>query len=201
MNEAILGPLLVVAGYLCGSIPFGVLLTRLFLGVDVRTVGSGNIGATNVARAGGKKVAIPVFILDVAKAVVPILVARRLLAGAPNGEIWTMAVAVAALSGHVFPVWLGFNGGKGVATGLGVFFVLEPIAAIAGFAVWVGVYLTVKVSSVGSLGGTAVCAITVFILHGARSPMSWAGLIIAAIIFYRHRENIRRLITGEEGKV
>jgi glycerol-3-phosphate acyltransferase PlsY len=201
MNEAILGPLLVVAGYLCGSIPFGVILTRIFVGVDVRTVGSGNIGATNVARAGGKKVAIPVFILDVAKAIVPILVARRLLAGAPNGEIWTMAVAVAALCGHVFPVWLGFDGGKGVATGFGVFFVLEPIAAIAGLAVWVGVYLTVKVSSVGSLGGTAVCAISVFILHGARSPMSWAGLIIAAIIFYRHRENIRRLITGEEKKV
>jgi glycerol-3-phosphate acyltransferase PlsY len=105
------------------------------------------------------------------------------------------------LRAHVFPVWLGFSGGKGVATGVGVFFVLEPIAAIAGFAVWVGVYLTVKVSSVGSLGGTAVCAITVFILHGARSPVSWAGLVIAAIIFYRHAENIRRLITGEEKKV
>jgi len=201
MNESTLGVLLVVAGYLSGSIPFGVIVTRLFLGVDVRKVGSGNIGATNVARAGGKKVAIPVFILDVVKAVVPILVARRVMAGQPNAELWTTIVAVAALSGHVFPVWLGFNGGKGVATGLGVFFVLEPVAAIAGFAVWIGVYLTVKVSSVGSLGGTAVCAITVFILHGARAPMSWAGLAIAAIIFYRHKENIRRLVTGEETKV
>ena len=91
-------------------------------------------------------------------------------------------IAVAALSGHVFPVWLGFNGGKGVATGLGVFFVLEPIAAVAGFAVWIGIYLTIKISSIGSLGGTAVCAITVFILHGCRSPMSWAGLIIAAAV-------------------
>lgn len=201
MSESVLGPVLVVAGYLAGSIPFGVILTRLIVGVDVRTVGSGNIGATNVARAGGRKVAIPVFILDVVKAVVPILVARRLLAGQPNGELWTMMVAVAALAGHVFPVWLGFNGGKGVATGLGVFTVLEPWAAIAGFAVWIGVYLTVKVSSIGSLGGTAVCAITVFILHGAKSPMSWAGLAIAAIIFYRHKENIRRLVTGEETKV
>jgi glycerol-3-phosphate acyltransferase PlsY len=201
MNENLLGALLTVAGYLCGSIPFGVILTRLFVGVDVRSVGSGNIGATNVARAGGRKVAIPVFILDVAKAVVPILVTRRLLAGQPNGELWTMAVAVAALSGHVFPVWLGFNGGKGVATGLGVFFVLEPIAAVAGFAVWVGIYLTIKISSIGSLGGTAVCAITVFILHGGRSPISWAGFVIGAIIFYRHKENIRRLVTGEEKKV
>jgi len=201
MNASIFGALLVVAGYLCGSIPFGVILTRLLVGVDVRTVGSGNIGATNVARAGGKKVAIPVFILDVVKAVVPILVARRLLAGEPNGELWTTGVAVAALSGHVFPVWLGFNGGKGVATGLGVFFVLEPWAAIAGFATWIGVYLTIKVSSIGSLGGTAVCAIAVFILHGGRSPISWAGLVIAAIIFYRHKENIRRLVTGEEKKV
>ncbi len=201
MNDSMLGALLVAAGYLCGSIPFGVVLTRLFLGVDVRKVGSGNIGATNVARAGGKKIAIPVFILDVVKAVAPILVARHLMAGRENGEIWTTLVAVAALSGHVFPVWLGFNGGKGVATGLGVFFVLEPIAAIAGFSVWIGIYLTIKISSIGSLGGTAVCAITVFILHGARNPISWAGLVIAAIIFYRHKENIRRLITGEETKV
>jgi glycerol-3-phosphate acyltransferase PlsY len=201
MNENLLGGLLTVAGYLSGSIPFGVILTRLLVGVDVRTVGSGNIGATNVARAGGKKVAIPVFILDVVKAVVPILVAKRLLAGLPNGELWTMAVAVAALCGHVFPVWLGFNGGKGVATGVGVFFVLEPIAAIAGLAVWIGVYLTVKISSIGSLGGTAVCALTVLILHGMGSPMTWAGFVIAAIIFYRHKENIRRLVTGEEKKV
>jgi glycerol-3-phosphate acyltransferase PlsY len=201
MNENLLGGLLTVAGYLSGSIPFGVILTRLLVGVDVRTVGSGNIGATNVARAGGKKVAIPVFILDVVKAVVPILVAKRLLAGLPNGELWTMAVAVAALCGHVFPVWLGFNGGKGVATGVGVFFVLEPIAAVAGLAVWIGVYLTVKISSIGSLGGTAVCALTVLILHGMGSPMTWAGFVIAAIIFYRHKENIRRLVTGEEKKV
>jgi glycerol-3-phosphate acyltransferase PlsY len=201
MSESILGPLLVAAGYLSGSIPFGVILTKLFVGVDVRKVGSGNIGATNVARAGGKKVAIPVFILDVVKAVVPVLVAQRLLAGMPGEVLWSSAVGAAALSGHVFPVWLGFNGGKGVATGLGVFAVLEPWAAIAGFSVWIGVYLTVKISSIGSLGGTAVCAITVFILHGARSPMSWAGLVIAAIIFYRHKENIRRLLTGEEKKV
>ena len=79
--------------------------------------------------------------------------------------------------------------------------VLEPWASIAGLSVWIGVYLTVKISSIGSLGGTAVCAITVFILHGARSPMSWAGLVIAAIIFYRHKENIRRPHTGEERKV
>jgi glycerol-3-phosphate acyltransferase PlsY len=201
MNAQTLGPLLVVAGYLCGSIPFGVILTKLFVGVDVRTVGSGNIGATNVARAGGKKVAIPVFVLDVVKAVVPIFVARKLLAGMPSEELWSSSVGAAALAGHVFPVWLGFDGGKGVATGLGVFAVLEPWAAIAGFSVWVGVYLTVKISSIGSLGGTAVCAITVFILHGARAPMSWAGLVIAAIIFYRHKENIRRLVTGEEKKV
>lgn len=201
MNDLLLPLLLVAAGYLAGSIPFGVILTRLFVGVDIRKVGSGNIGATNVARAGGRKVAIPVFVLDVVKAVIPILVARKLLAGRPDAELWSTIVAVAALVGHVFPVWLGFNGGKGVATGVGVFFVLEPWAAIAGLAVWVGVYLTVKISSIGSLGGTTVCAITVFILHGAESPMSWAGLAIAAIIFYRHKENIRRLLTGEEKKV
>lgn len=201
MNDTLFGALLVAAGYLSGSIPFGVVLTRLFVGVDVRSVGSGNIGATNVARAGGKGLAIAVFVLDVAKAVVPILVARRLLAGRADAELWTMAVALAAFCGHVFPVWLGFKGGKGVATGLGVFFVLSPWAAIAGFATWVGVYLTIHVSSIGSLAGTAVCAGTVLVFNGAQSPTSWTGVAIAAIIFFRHHDNIRRLLTGEEKKV
>ncbi len=120
--------------YLSGSVPYGVVLTRLVAGVDVRQVGSGNIGATNAARAGGKKLGVVVLSLDVLKAVVPILVARGAAGrGAPRGG-WVTAVAVAAFVGHVFPVWLRFQGGKGVATGLGIFLVLAPWAALAGVA-------------------------------------------------------------------
>ena len=198
MSAAVLGPLLVVAGYLAGSIPFGYVLARFVLGVDVRTVGSGNIGGTNVARAGGKALGVTVIVLDAAKAIVPILVARRLLAGAPHGLLWVVLVALAAFVGHLFPVWLGFKGGKGVATGLGIFAVLAPWGAVAGLVTYGLVYAATRISSLGSLLGTSACAVATFVLHGVRSPVSWAGLALAALIVLRHRENIRRLLSGEE---
>lgn len=199
--SAVLGAALVAAGYLCGSIPFGVILGRLVLDVDVRKVGSGNIGATNVARAGGKKMGVAVLLLDAAKAIVPILVARRLLQGAPGAEAWVTAVAVAAFLGHLFPVWLGFKGGKGVATALGIFAVLAPWAALAALVGYAAVYGVTRISSLGSLTGTALCVIGTFVVHGPRSPIPWAGLLIAAVIVLRHRENIRRLVRGEEKRM
>jgi glycerol-3-phosphate acyltransferase PlsY len=201
VSPDLVGALLVAAGYLAGSIPFGVVLGRLVLGVDVRTVGSGNIGATNVARAGGKKMGVLVLVLDAAKAIAPILVARRLLAGTPHAEAWSTAAAVAAFVGHLFPVWLGFKGGKGVATGLGIFAVLAPWAALAGLVGYAVAYGLTRISSVGSLTGTALCAAGAFATYGPRHPVSWAGLAIALLIVLRHRENIRRLVRGEEKKV
>lgn len=216
MSETGLGFLLVAAGYLAGSIPFGYVLGRLLLGVDVRTVGSGNIGATNVARAGGRKLGVAVVILDAAKAIVPILVAKDLLwrahvagamrAGAglhldapqPSVTAWVVAVAAAAFAGHLFPVWLRFKGGKGVATAFGIFLVLAPWGALAGALAWGIAYGATRISSVGSLAGTAVCATVTFALNGPRSPISWAGLALALLIVLRHRENVRRLISGEE---
>lgn len=195
------GPALVVAGFLAGSIPFGVILGRLVLGVDVRKVGSGNIGATNVARAGGRKLGVVVLLLDAAKAIVPILVTRRLLAGAPGAEAWTVAVAVAAFLGHLFPPWLGFQGGKGVATGLGIFAVLAPWAAVVAVAGYAIVYGATRISSLGSLTGTTLCVLGAFVAHGVRSPVPWAGLVIGALIFLRHRENIVRLLRGEEKRM
>ncbi len=192
---------LVVAGFLAGSIPFGVILGRVVLGVDVRKVGSGNIGATNVARAGGRKLGVVVLLLDAAKAIVPILVARRLLAGVPGAEAWTVAVAVAAFLGHLYPPWLGFQGGKGVATGLGIFAVLAPWAALVAVAGYAIVYGATRISSVGSLTGTTLCVLGTFVAHGVRSPVSWAGLVIGALIFLRHRENIGRLLRGEEKRM
>jgi len=196
-----LGAGLVAASYLSGSVPYGVILTRLFTGKDVRTVGSGNIGATNAARAGGKKLGVLVLLLDVLKAVVPLLLARRLLAETPGGDAWVTAVAVAAFVGHVFPVWLGFHGGKGVATGLGIFLVLAPWAALAGAATYAVVYGLTRTSSLGSLSGTAVCCAGTFLVYRGGGPIPWAGLVIAVLIVWRHRDNVRRLVRGEERKM
>jgi len=198
VSTTTLGILLVAAGYLMGSIPFGFVLGRVVLGVDVRTVGSGNIGGTNVARAGGKKLGFAVIVLDAVKAVVPVVVARRLLAGAPAGEIWMVVVAVAAFSGHLFPVWLGFKGGKGVATAVGIFLVLAPWAALAGLVTYGVAYAATRISSVGSLSGTAVCTAGAFVQYGWTSPISWACVVIALLIVVRHRANIRRILSGEE---
>jgi len=132
MTDTPLGLALTAVGYLSGSVPYGLVLPKLLLGVDVRTVGSGNIGATNAARAGGWPLGVAVFLLDVVKAVAPILLARGLLAGSPSGDVWIMTTAVASFAGHLFPVWLGGKGGKGVATGFGIFLVLSPWASLAG---------------------------------------------------------------------
>jgi glycerol-3-phosphate acyltransferase PlsY len=192
--------LLVVAGYLLGSIPFGLVLAKL-KGIDPRTVGSGNIGASNVTRAVGKGLGALTLVLDAVKASIPMIVTRALLAGDPAAETWTMAVGVAAFVGHIFPVWLGFKGGKGVATGLGVFVVAAPLAALVAVAAFGVVFALTKISAVGSLVATAVCTAGVFLLHGARSPASWLAVLLAALIVWRHRSNIERLLRGAEHKI
>jgi glycerol-3-phosphate acyltransferase PlsY len=142
---------LVVGAYLLGSVPFGLVLTRLFTGQDVRQVGSGNIGASNVSRAAGKKVGILTLVLDAAKASLPMLLAERLLAGegAAAAESWAVLVGLAAFAGHLYPVWLGFKGGKGVATALGVFLVLAPVPALLALVAFAVGYGTTRVAAVG----------------------------------------------------
>jgi glycerol-3-phosphate acyltransferase PlsY len=201
---------LLVGAYLLGSIPFGLVLTRLFTGKDVRQVGSGNIGASNVSRAAGKKVGILTLVLDAAKASVPMVLTERLLAGdgAAAAETWAILVGVAAFAGHLYPVWLGFKGGKGVATALGVFLVLAPVPALLALVAFGVGYGTTRIAAVGSLAGTAVCCLgnVVQVIWrqgsagwGTLSP--WAGLVVAAAIVLRHRSNIERLLKGAENKV
>jgi glycerol-3-phosphate acyltransferase PlsY len=179
-----------VAAYLCGSIPFGLLIVRLASGKDVRSVGSGNIGATNVARAAGTKAARATLVLDAAKGLAPVLLAPRFPAWLPAG------CAVAAVVGHCFPVWLRFRGGKGVATGLGVSLALAPWGALAGAACWVVLYKLLKISSVGSLAGVAVSVL----VAGFTAPRDavYGLAAVAAIILVRHTGNIRRLLLRTE---
>jgi len=200
MMSAVLPYVLVVGAYLLGSVPFGVVVTRLFIGEDVRKVGSGNIGASNVTRAAGKGAGILTLVLDAAKASVPMLVTDRLYAD-PAAPPWAIAVGLAAFFGHCYPVWLGFKGGKGVATALGVFLVLSPWPALMALAAFGIAFALTRVPALGSLAGTAVCVVGTFVMQGVASLVSWVVFLVAVVILLRHRGNIARLAKGAEHKV
>jgi len=189
--------LFVLLGYLSGSVPFGVIVTRRFAGKDVREGGSGNIGATNVARVAGKKLGALVLLLDAAKGALPVLAA---LYFAPGAYQLHVAVGAAAFLGHVFPVWLKGKGGKGVATALGVLAVLLPQAALVGFVLWAVIVAVTKVSSLGSLVGGLAAIVTAFFLD---RPVEYAVLAVALLLamVVTHRENIKRLLARKEHKV
>jgi len=181
-------------GYGLGSIPFGLVLTRAAGLGDIRNVGSGNIGATNVLRTGRRGLAAATLLLDAAKGVAAVLLAGVLL-----GPLAAAIAAVAAVLGHCFPVWLGFKGGKGVATGLGVIAALDwRVGALACLA-WLGVAAASRISSAGALAAFLAAPVAGALLAG--SP-SWAApLAIAAIVVARHRANIERLLTGTEPRI
>ena len=188
---------LVALGYLAGSIPFGVLLTRWFAGKDVRAGGSGNIGAPNVTRVAGKKVGAAVLVLDAAKGALPVLLAMRLEPGEPRLHV---AVALAAFLGHVFPVWLKFKGGKGVATAAGVLAVLLPLAAAAGFLVFVVLVAAFRVASIGSLaGGLTAVGVSFFLGKPVEYPL--LAVLLVLLMMFTHRGNIQRLLERAENKV
>lgn len=185
---------LVVLGYLAGSIPFGVLLTRWLRGVDVRQKGSGNIGATNVTRVAGKKLGAVVLLLDALKGALPVALALRLLPGQPMLHV---LVGLSAVLGHVYPVWLKLHGGKGVATALGVLVVLVPFAALAAALVYALILAVWRVSSLGSLaaGATAV-GMSAFTAR----EVEYAGLsvVLFLLMLWTHRGNIDRLVRRTE---
>jgi acyl phosphate:glycerol-3-phosphate acyltransferase len=186
--------LALVFGYLCGSIPFGVLLTRLTGGPDLRSIGSGNIGATNVLRTGRKGLAAATLVGDMLKGTIAVLVARYAL-----GEEFAIPAAVGAFLGHLFPVWLGFRGGKGVATYIGVLLGVAWPAALVFGAVWLAVAALTRYSSLAAL--TASVAAPLFLLWWSGVADAEAFSLFAALLWIMHRGNIGRLLSGTEGRI
>ncbi|MCE1236718.1 MAG: glycerol-3-phosphate 1-O-acyltransferase PlsY [Hyphomicrobiales bacterium] len=183
-------------GYLLGSIPFGLVICRLAGLGDIRAIGSGNIGATNVLRTGRKGLALATFLGDALKGTVAILVARHFA-----GETAAMAAAVGAFFGHVFPVWLGFKGGKGVATYIGVLLGLWWPAAIAFCAVWLAMAFTFRISSLSALTASVVVPLGLWLGGWASGAMTLVLVALAALVWFRHKENIVRLLAGTEPKI
>jgi glycerol-3-phosphate acyltransferase PlsY len=196
----------VVCSYLLGSIPFGYVLMRVFQGVDVRSFGSGNIGATNVARTGSKRLAIATLVLDTFKGWLPVFLVLTLpgIPSSSSAELNTLAAsaALAAVVGHMFPVWLGFKGGKGVATGLGVFLALTPRVGLFALVVFAVIVVLTRYVSLGSILGTAVVPVALWWLARDRFPPVALALcaVVALLVIIRHHQNIGRLLAGTESR-
>jgi glycerol-3-phosphate acyltransferase PlsY len=180
-------------GYLLGSVPFGLLLTRLAGKGDLREIGSGNIGATNVLRTGSKWLAALTLILDCLKATAAILIAQLVI-----GEFTGPYAAAGAMIGHLYPVWLGFRGGKGVATLLGVLIALLWPAALVYAAVWLFLLMTLRISSLAGMTAAVTSPIVAFALQSSYVPML---LGFALLVLWKHRDNIIRLTKGTEPRV
>jgi len=197
--------LIAAAAYLLGSIPTGYLLVRIFRKQDIRTVGSGNIGATNVLRSGGKGLGAATFLIDMLKGCAAVwlgaLAAAHLMPYTSVRNIEALAALFAVL-GHMFPVWLHFRGGKGVATGFGVFLVAAPSAALAAIGVFFLVLLVTRYVSLASILGAASFPFFAWLLvKGDRPPFFIAvQFIVAFLIIAKHHQNIRRLLTGKEAR-
>lgn len=195
----------ILLAYLCGSLPFGLLIARAVAGIDIREKGSGNIGATNVGRVLGAKWGIAALLLDALKGLLPVLLIPRCFAEPGTGLLQVVA-GVSTVIGHMFPVWLKFRGGKGVATALGVVCVLTPKASIAAFVGFALCMLASRIVALSSIVAALVFAIgQMFILQPnpfavEKLPLSVFSLAVPALIVVQHRSNIGRLIRGEEKK-
>ena len=182
-------------GYVAGSIPFGLLLTKLAGLGDVRAIGSGNIGATNVLRTGRKGLAAATLLLDALKGFIPVFVVKLLA-----GDAAAALTAAGAVVGHVFPVWLNFRGGKGVATFIGALFGLHWVLGLAFVGVWLLMALLFRISSLSALAASAAMPLVAPVL-GVSNAIKTVVILLALFIFFTHRENIRRLLDGTEPKI
>lgn len=187
--------LFALLGYLLGSIPFGLVLTKAAGLGDIRSIGSGNIGATNVLRTGNKKLAAATLVLDGAKGAVAVLIARAL---ADNDA--ALLAGLFSIIGHIFPVWLKFKGGKGVATTLGMLLALSPLTGAVACATWLLMAATLRYSSLSALVAMLSTPVSAYLFyHDFR--LSLVCAMVAALVFYTHRANIKRLMAGEEPKI
>ena len=187
-----------LASYLMGAIPTSYLLSRLFAGIDLRAHGSGNLGATNLYRVLGWKYAIPAAAIDIAKGTVPVLLFAPQVSGS---QVFALACGAAAILGHVFSVFVGFKGGKGVATAAGVMLGLAPFALGVSAVVWVVLVRLTGYVSVGSIAAAAVLPLAVYLLQDSSSPaLVWIAAAIAAAVILLHRKNIQRLLKGTENR-
>ena len=184
-----------VIGYFAGSIPFALLLTRS-RGVDLRRAGSHNVGAANVLRTTGVPRALTVLLLDAGKGAMAVLVARLLT----DDVTAVMATGLAAIVGHVYPAWIGFRGGKGVAASAGVFAMLAPLATAIAALVFVGTIVVTRFISAGSLAGAVALAMATAI-GNAPGPVVGGAILAAVLVMYRHRDNVHRLIAGTERRI
>ena len=184
--------IIIIISYFAGSIPFGLLLTKIFLKKDIRSIGSGNIGATNALRTGNKKIGYSTLLLDILKALIPLIFIKMYYVE----YIYISSLCV--FLGHVFPIWLKFKGGKGVATYVGILFCIDIFLGISFIFVWFIVFFIFKYSSLSSLiGSLSIPAIDFFIFNNNEAIFF---LIMFVLIFYTHRENIKRLLNGTESK-
>lgn len=188
--------LLICGAYLLGAVPFGLLFGKL-AGVDVRSSGSGNIGATNVGRLLGRKLGLLTLAADTGKGVAPMLLAAGLLPAGPERDLVVVLCGGAAFLGHIFPIYLKFKGGKGVATALGVFLYLAPLAAALDLLIFGVVVYNWGYVSLGSLTATLLMPGLVWLLSGSL-PITLLALLIGALIWFKHRENITRLLNRQE---
>ncbi|HEU4838998.1 MAG TPA: glycerol-3-phosphate 1-O-acyltransferase PlsY [Micavibrio sp.] len=210
-----------IGGYLLGSIPFGLVLTKLAGYGDIRAIGSGNIGATNVLRTGNKKLALATLILDGVKGIVAVLIAHFVLsllppscaavscvADAPcdcsnltaNPLLYLYVTGFFAIIGHIFPVWLKFKGGKGVATTLGTLLILQPVVGAASCAIWLATAFTTRYSSLSALIAIAAAPAISYVFVKDADFTGLCG-VVATLVFFKHRANIARLMKGEEPRI
>jgi glycerol-3-phosphate acyltransferase PlsY len=196
---------LLVGSYLLGSIPFGYLAGRL-VGIDIRQAGSGNVGATNVVRVLGKGYGYPVFALDFLKGFGAVKISMLMAPGRPpewnSPEIFGIVAAVSSVLGHLYPPWLKFKGGKGVATSAGALLALTPVATLIGVAIWIIVFWMTRYVSLASITAAVVLPIIILVVSSEDKnkgkPLLYSSACVAAVVIWRHRSNLSRLIRGTE---
>jgi acyl phosphate:glycerol-3-phosphate acyltransferase len=199
--------LVIIIAYLVGSIPFGYLIVRHKVGDDIRETGSGGTGATNVSRRAGRAAGVVTLVLDALKGSVAVLLARLVVGDGPSADWIVAAAAIATIAGHIFPVWLRFRGGKGVATGVGVFVILAPVALLCAGVLFVAIVSLTRYVSLGSITAAATIPLFVWLQSvfvepiADLRPLLTAAVVGALLIIFAHRGNIGRLAKGTEARI